>query len=526
MKLRSQPNGRFLYGLGRFVYRSENQGQSWENLTSWKGMSLLGEKLFDLAVSPRDESEIVVVGTTGVWRSIDGGASWSGLNDSLPNLPVRRLLSLPSNGESLRLVLESDGSSVQVIEWAPGGRTGWRPSQAFDLALENTLREGLSAAFGNPVTAVATQGLYFYAGTAQGQLYSSSDAGRSWRPFGFRGAGPVERIWVSAEEPGIALAALTANGDSTPRILRTTNAGLFWDDLTANLPPGSAHGVAADLSTGAIYAATDRGLFMTFNDLRAATPPTSWTFIGEGLPAVPARDVRLDSAGHRIFAALEAYGVYAMLAPHRMRDPRLASAADYANRAAAPGALFSLVGARVDQASAGQLRIPVLSASETESQIQIPFDAQGSTLALALDATGRRLDLPVPLQPTAPAIFLDPDGGPLLLDADSGLALDAMRPARSRSRIQILATGLGRVTPDWPSGLPAPLEDPPKVQATVRAFLDRVPVEVVRATLAPGYTGFYLVEIELPSLVNFGPAELYLEAAGQPSNRVRVYIEP
>jgi hypothetical protein len=26
--------------------------------------------------------------------------------------------------------------------------------------------------------------------------------------------------------------------------------------------------------------------------------------------------------------------------------------------------------------------------------------------------------------------------------------------------------------------------------------------------------------------VNYGPAELYLEVDGQPSNRVRVYIEP
>ena len=62
--------------------------------------------------------------------------------------------------------------------------------------------------------------------------------------------------------------------------------------------------------------------------------------------------------------------------------------------------------------------------------------------------------------------------------------------------------------------------------APVRAFLDRVPVEVTRATLAPAYVGFYLVEIQVPKLVDYGPAELYLEVDGQPSNHVRVYIEP
>jgi uncharacterized protein (TIGR03437 family) len=57
-------------------------------------------------------------------------------------------------------------------------------------------------------------------------------------------------------------------------------------------------------------------------------------------------------------------------------------------------------------------------------------------------------------------------------------------------------------------------------------MLDRVPVDVTSATLAPAYTGLYLVEIELPKIVNYGPAELHLEVDGQASNSVRVYIEP
>jgi len=56
-------------------------------------------------------------------------------------------------------------------------------------------------------------------------------------------------------------------------------------------------------------------------------------------------------------------------------------------------------------------------------------------------------------------------------------------------------------------------------------YLDRQPVEVTRAVLAP-YIGFYIVELNVPKIVNYGPAELYLEVAGEPSNRVRVYIQP
>ena len=72
----------------------------------------------------------------------------------------------------------------------------------------------------------------------------------------------------------------------------------------------------------------------------------------------------------------------------------------------------------------------------------------------------------------------------------------------------------------------APIENVPKVTAKVQAYLDRVPVEVTKATLAPGYIGFYLIELQLPAIVNSGPAELYIAADGQESNRVRVYLEP
>jgi uncharacterized protein (TIGR03437 family) len=60
----------------------------------------------------------------------------------------------------------------------------------------------------------------------------------------------------------------------------------------------------------------------------------------------------------------------------------------------------------------------------------------------------------------------------------------------------------------------------------MRAYLNGTPVEVTRATLAPGYVGFYLVEVLLPPLVNAGPGELHLEADGRGSNQVRIDLEP
>jgi uncharacterized protein (TIGR03437 family) len=92
--------------------------------------------------------------------------------------------------------------------------------------------------------------------------------------------------------------------------------------------------------------------------------------------------------------------------------------------------------------------------------------------------------------------------------------------------LQIFATGLGKVTPDWPTGIAAPMDNSPRVAVATKVYLDREPVEVTRAILAPGYVGFYLIEVQLPAIQNRGPAELYVEADGQQSNRVRVYLEP
>jgi uncharacterized protein (TIGR03437 family) len=143
-----------------------------------------------------------------------------------------------------------------------------------------------------------------------------------------------------------------------------------------------------------------------------------------------------------------------------------------------------------------------------------------------MNASGKRIEIGLPVSSASPSILVDKDGSPLLMDADTGLMLDAGSPAHSRTRVQVLVSGLGRVSPQWPVGMAAPLQDPPRVVIPVRAYADREPLEVVRATLAPGYVGLYLVEVVLPAIVNRGPAELYLEAGRESSNRVQLWLEP
>jgi uncharacterized protein (TIGR03437 family) len=521
-----------IYAAGTNVYRSDNGGMSWSNLTAYRGSSILGDGLADAATSPRDPDEVAVASRNGVWRSVDGGVTWSGLNDFLPNLPGGRLMGVPSGTQGVRLAIAGGRAE---IEWAPGEKTAWRTLDATDAERDVQMKAALSRFLSRSVTSLATVKDYIYAGDSEGRLQVSSDGGVSWAtPYkAARDLGPVEAIWVDSSDPRVAVAAFGARVSAAPNqpkptyVVRTMNGGIFWDDITDNLPETAiAHGVAADLTSGAVYVATDAGIFFTMTNLASAGGATSWTSIVRKLPAAAATDVKLDAGANQLYAALDGYGVYVAIAPHRLRDARVVSAADYSSRPAAPGALLSVLGARVQSASSANTVVPILDASDIASQIQIPFEAKGNSVSLSLDAAAGRITVGLPLQNVSPAIFVDPEGTPLILDAGTGVMLDATKPARPNARIQVLATGLGRVTPDWPTGLAAPLADPPRVQASVRAYLDRTPVEITQASLAPGYVGFYLVEIQLPRILNAGSVELLLEAEGQQSNRVRLYLQP
>lgn len=513
-----------IFALGAHLFRTSDGGRSWTNLTAYGDTSVIGSGQHDMAVSPRDPDVLVVANDHGVWRSADGGMSWTGLNQALPNLPVRRILATPQGLDGTRVAVEGSG----MLEAQPGADKEWRPVADPQLTSQietaAARRKAFSQSLGAEITAVAGSGDILYAGALDGRIWISSDRGQTWRASRQGSGAVVTGFYVDPQQPQIGLATIGGKG---AHVLRTVNTGVTWDDLSSNLPDAPAHAIVADRSSGAAYVATDAGLFYAPVDLERSSPASNWTLISNTLPAAAAVDVKLDPGGNQLYVALDGYGVFAASAPHRAGLLRLVNAADFSARAAAPGSLVSVVGGRVTRAQSGDLNFPILDASESESQIQVPFEAtasSGSTLPLALEAAGKQFTFGVALQDVSPAIFIDRAGSPMLLDADSGLMFDARNTARSGARIQVLMTGLGKVRPDWPTGMAAPLQQPPAVRATVAAYIDHAPVEVLSATLAPGYVGLYLVEIRLPAIVNAGPAELYLTADGQESNRVAIQL--
>ena len=497
--------GSRMYAAGRSnVFISDDGGRTWASVTSSNGQSILGGGFTSLAVSPSNSQEIVVANAFGLWRSADGGISWRSLNEGFPNLPVRKLA-------SRRTIFLATGATAEL--------TGGNWASSADRDPEISLRAQFSTTSGSAITAAAQTPSVSYAGTADGRLLASRDNGATWSEIHRATAsGAVNRIWADPTQPELALAS--AGG----HLFRTLNGGGFWDDVSGSMPDPNINGIAADRQSDHVWIATGRGVFearVPLNTAALASP--QWRATGSNLPAAAAWDVRLNN-DNTVEVALDGYGVYETDQAQR-GGVRVANGADLSDRAAAPGSLISVIGAKVTSGRSGNASWPVLAASADSSQLQVPFETSIGALTLAIEASGNSFTVPVRVKDASPAIFVDGDGSPLVLDSSSGLVLDTRTPVHAGTLVQIMATGLGRVNPDWPTGIPAPSDAPPTVRGSVTAFLDGAPLEVTRATLAPGYVGYYVVELKIPATVTAGVRELRLVMNGEQSNAVKMYLD-
>jgi uncharacterized protein (TIGR03437 family) len=512
------------FALGRNLSRSNDGGHSWINLTGYRSQSVIGSRQHSVALTSLHPDEVVIANDRGVWRSMDGGASWTGLNMMLPNLPVRRILGTPSGSAGVRIL--ADG--MDELELRPG-TVVWEPVTG--SSEETSQMERYSRLSGATITAVNMAGDTVLAGSSDGRMWYSWDGGKTLNPGQpppemAQSAGKIERIWMDPGQPSVALAAVSGAG---PHVLLTSNRGYTWNVLDSpTLPNVSAYSVAGDRASGSVYVATEKGVYYGHSDLEfSADLHVTWENITpEPMPQTRATDVRLDATGTQLYIAMDGYGLYRAPAPHQSDSLRIVNGADSSSRAAAPGSLLSVIGLPVSSVRGADMDYPVLAVLGNASQIQVPFEAVGPNVRLTLQTSAGTQQRGISVLPVSPAILTGSDGVPMLADADSGMAIDGRNPAHSNGRIQIMATGLGKVRPDWPTGRPAPADNPPEVVANVKATLDGKPIQVTRATLAPQYVGLYVIEIQLPAVLNAGSSLLSISADGLESNHVQIVIEP
>ena len=206
-----------------------------------------------LVVSPSDPNRAFAGGADGgVWRTMDGGISWTPLTDEMPTTAIGALALDPSD---------------ENIVYAGTGEANFANHSRFGLG-----------------------------------LYRSLDGGDSWTQLGqHRFAGRcIARILVSPADSQTLYVAVTRAGgfpemvaakghpraDGPVGVFRSRDGGLTWRHLTTGLSALSATDLAMDpVQPSTLYAAIGRIFGDPENGIyRSDDGGDSWTKLGGGLP--------------------------------------------------------------------------------------------------------------------------------------------------------------------------------------------------------------------------------------------------
>ena len=225
-----------------------------------------------------------------------------------------------------------------------------------------------------------------WVGTDSGLVQLTRDGGRTWKdvtPKGLPSWSKVASLDASALERGTAYAAVDSHrlDDFSPHLYRTRDYGASWERITEGLPAGCFTTVlrADTVRRGLLYAGTDAGVFVSFDDggrwqpLRADLP-TAWVgdlaVHGNDLVAAtqgralwvlddvtPLRQLTADAAAApaRLFAPADAVRVRA----NENRDTPLPPDTPIARNPPAGAVLDYVLGASV----AGPVRLEILDGS-------------------------------------------------------------------------------------------------------------------------------------------------------------------
>jgi uncharacterized protein (TIGR03437 family) len=215
--------------------------------------------------------------------------------------------------------------------------------------------------------------------------------------------------------------------------------------------------------------------------------------------------------------------------------------------AVAPGSIISLFGRNLlqtpTQAPApvprtlaglsvkiGGIDAPLFYAGPLQVNAQVPFELSTNAFHSVVVTLGGKISPPESLliADVRPGLFFYQDGEikrGAILD-ENYATISKSNPASAGRGIQIFATGLGPTDPAVKTGDPAPSQPLAVLVRTteVTVTIGGVPARIDWQGLAPGFTGLYQVNVQVP-LGLAGDLPLALTANGVPSNAVTLAVK-
>lgn len=105
-------------GTTNGLFRTTNQGAEWERI----GTAMPDQFISSLLIHPSDPSVLYIGGPAGVWKSTDRGATWHAVNQGLGSLNIRTIAMSPRDPRLLYA-----GTNGSGLYRSPDGGASWTP---------------------------------------------------------------------------------------------------------------------------------------------------------------------------------------------------------------------------------------------------------------------------------------------------------------------------------------------------------------------------------------------------------------
>ena len=220
-----------------------------------------------IIVSPHDPNTLYA-GFQYVYRSTNKGDTWEKISGDLTDNNPRQM-----------------GINPSAI-----------PYQSMTQVIESPITKGV-----------------IYAGSDDGNLHVTQDAGKTWTNIGknlpMAMKKWVSRIVASKYDAGTVFVALRGREDDdfTPYLFKSTDYGTTWTGIVGNIPSGSVNTIREDPAVkGLLYAGNDFGAYVSKDGGKV------WHVLGGNMPSVEVSDIQIHPRDHVIVIATYGRGMYAV----------------------------------------------------------------------------------------------------------------------------------------------------------------------------------------------------------------------
>ncbi len=231
-------------------------------------------------VDPLDSTKLLI-GTCRVWRGPANGVGWSS-GDAISPIFDNHASSGPCSGDALirsmaamalpvSTALPSGGEIVYVGMY--GSANGGRTLPGHVLSATYNSATGTWSAW-TDVTALKT---------VSNDTYTMNY-------FGY----DISSLFIDPHDSTgktvyVTVAGIPSVGEKVQTVYNSTDGGIHWTTLMANLPTAPANSVVVDpQDANTVYIATDEGVYSTRQiTICASAPLNCWSAFGSGLPEAP-----------------------------------------------------------------------------------------------------------------------------------------------------------------------------------------------------------------------------------------------